>query len=385
QKDVKSQRFPWARTILGTGLIIALASGFFSFKHLGFQYDFGKLEPEFPEYEKFNEFAGQVSQSDKRNPAYILADNHQQVVEVLEKLRHKMRSDSNTTILDVEALPERFPPNEQLAKEKLQQISHIRELLDDPFIKNQDNPQLNKLRRASQTTKPIGIDQIPDFFKNRFINKEGEIGNFVVVYPSVGLSHGDKSIAFKDEIGEITLENGEKVYAASTSIIAAEMLDVMRTESPYMVGLTFLAVFILMYVSFKSLKWTLIALMPLVVGLLWLFGTMLVTGLMFNFYNLVVLPAILGIGEDTGVHLAARYREEGERNMWQVLSNTGQYVTIATFTTLLGFSGLLLTNHPGLQSLGLIAVIGIAMPLLTSMTFLPALIQWLEDHGWISY
>src|SRR5699024_12719422 len=106
------------------------------------------------------------------------------------------------------------------------------------------------------------------------------------------------------------------------------MLDVMRTESPYMVGLTFLAVFILMYVSFKSLKWTLIALMPLVVGLLWLFGTMLVTGLMFNFYNLVVLPAILGIVDDTGVHLASRYSEVGEWNMCEVILNVGHYVCI---------------------------------------------------------
>lgn len=200
----------------------------------------------------------------------------------------------------------------------------------------------------------------------------------------MGLSDGEKSIAFKDDIGEITLDDGETFYAASTSIIAAEMLDLMRSESPYMVGATFLVVFLLMLASFRSLRWAIISMLPLVVGLVILFGIMMLTGMMFNFYNLVVLPAILGIGEDNGVHLAHRFREEGG-SMWEVLSSTGQHVTVGSLTTMLGFSGLLFTTHPGLQSLGAMAVIGIGMTLVTALTFLPALIQWLEDRNWIYY
>src|SRR5699024_498321 len=327
----------------------------------------------------YSQFTRGIEESDKRNPAYILADNQQQVIESMEKIRHKMETDTTSpTIQDVEALPERFPPTEAGAQEKLEEIAQIRELLDDPFIRDQDDPQLDKLRRAAQTKNPVGIDQIPDYFKEQFVTREGEIGNFVIVYPSVGLSDGEKSIAFKDDIGEITLDSGETFYAASTSIIAAEMLDLMRSESPYMVGATFIMIFILMLFSFRSLRWALIAMLPLVVGLLWLFGIMMLTGMMFNFYNLVVLPAILGIGEDNGVHLAHRYREEGERSMWNVLSSTGQHVTVGSLTTILGFSGLLFTNHPGLQSLGATAVIGIGMTLLAALTFLPSLIQWLE-------
>ncbi len=377
-------RFPMARSIVLTGFLVVLAVGI-NHQHLGFQYDFGELEPEFPEYQAFNEFSGEVSQSRKRNPAYILADNQQQVLDILEKIRHKMETDTTSpTILDVEALPERFPPTEEGANQKLKEIAEIRELLNDPFIRDQEDPQLDKLRRAAQTKTRLHIDQIPDYFKNQFVTKDGDIGNFVIVYPSVGLSDGEKSIAFKEDIGKITLDSGETFYAASTSIIAAEMLDLMRSESPYMVGATFLVVFLLMLISFRSLRWAIIAMLPLVVGLVILFGIMMLTGMMFNFYNLVVLPAILGIGEDNGVHLAHRFREEGG-SMWEVLSSTGQHVTVGSLTTMLGFSGLLFTSHPGLQSLGGMAVIGIGMTLVTALTFLPALIQWLEDRNWIYY
>jgi len=297
-----------------------------------------------------------------------------------------MKTDTTSpTILDVEALPERFPPSDTAAKAKLQEIAEVRELLKDPFLVDQEDEQLDKLRRASQTKQKLNIDQVPDYFKSQFVTQDGDIGNFVMVYPSVGLSDGEKSIAFKNDVGRVELDSGEVFYAASTSIIAAEMLELMREESPYMVVATFIMVFILMLISFRSLRWAIIAMLPLLVGLLLLFAIMMFTGMMFNFYNLVVLPAILGIGEDNGVHLAHRYREEGKNSMWDVLSSTGQHVTVGSLTTMLGFSGLLFTNHPGLQSLGMMAVIGIGMTLVAALTFLPALIQWLEDTDWIRF
>ncbi len=378
-------RFPYARSIVSTGLLVSLLVIFYS-GNISFQYDFGELEPDFPEYTSFRDFSSQVSNSDKRNPAYILADNQDQVIQILQKLRHRMRTDTTSpTIMDVEALPERFPPSDSAAQQKLQRIAEIRSLLDDSFIRSKEDPQLDKLRRAAQTRRPLDVEDIPDYFKNQFVTRDGEIGNFVIVYPSVGLADGRNSIAFKKDVGEVTLDDGETFYAASTSIIAAEMLELMRSESPWMVGATFTMVFLLMLISFRSLRWAIIAMLPLLVGLLWLFGIMLLTGMMFNFYNLVVLPAILGIGEDNGVHLAHRYRDEGRNSMWDVLSSTGQHITIGSVTTMLGFSGLLFTNHPGLQSLGEMAVIGIGMTLFAALTFLPALIQWLEDKNWIRF
>ncbi len=385
-KEAKgAHRYPFARTIVTVGLIAsAVVVGFSG--NLKFQYDFGELEPTFPDYEEFRSFAGQVDDNSKRNPAYIIAENNEQVEEITSILKERMRSDTTSpTIQSVETLQERYPTYEEDEQEKLQRIAEIRELLQDPFLVNQDDEELEKLRKAAQTTEPIALEQIPNYLKSRFITKDGEVGRFVIIYPSVGLGDGKKSIAFKNDVGVVELDNSEEFYAASTSIVAASMLDLMRTESPYMVGATFIFIYFFMLFSFRSFRWSIIAMLPLLVGLLWLFGLMMIFGLQFNFYNLVVLPAILGIGEDSGVHLAHRYREEGKNSMWQVLSSTGQHITMGSITTMLGFAGLLFTNHPGLQSIGVMAVLGIGMTLLTSITFLPALIQLLEDKDWIRF
>ncbi len=387
QESVTVHRYPFARTIVVVGLTIsALVIGFSG--NLQFQYDFGKLEPTFPKYEAFKKLSGQVGDSDKRNPAYIIAENDGEVDELLTAINKKIafeKESGNQTIQSVEALQERFPSSKEEADAKLESIAKIRELLKDPFIIGKKDEELDKLRRASKTTKPLNIGDIPDYLKSRFITKDGEVGRFVIIYPEGSLADGRRSIAFKDSIGEVVLDNGKVYYAASTSIVAASMLDLMRTESPYMVGATFIFIYIFMLFTFRSFRWSMIAMLPLFVGLLWLFGIMMLFGLQFNFYNLVVLPAILGIGEDSGVHLAHRYREEGKNSMWKVLSSTGQHITMGSVTTMLGFAGLLFTNHPGLQSLGVMAVVGIGMTLLTSITFLPALIQWMEDKDLIKF
>jgi len=315
-----------------------------------------------------------------------VAETNEQVEEIASILKERAEADTvSPTIQSVETLQERYPSTEAEEQEKLEKIAKVRELLLDPFLVDREDEDLDRLRQAAQTTEPVTIDQIPDYLKSRFVTKDGEIGRFVIIYPSVGLSDGRQSIAFKNDVGVVSLDDGSEFYASSTSIVAASMLDLMRTESPYMVAATFIFIYFFMLFSFRSFRWSLIAMLPLLVGLLWLFGIMMIFGLQFNFYNLVVLPAILGIGEDSGVHLAHRYREEGKNSMWQVLSSTGQHITMGSVTTMLGFAGLLFTNHPGLQSIGIMAVIGIGMTLLTSITFMPALIQWLEDRDLIRF
>jgi len=372
------RRFPFARTIVIFGVLVSVIVITLS-GNLRFEYQFGELEPVFEEYEQFREFARGVDESSRRNPAYIVAENDDDVFEILEILRERKRDNPDTMIQEVEALQERFPPDRELANEKLEKISTVRQLLANTFLVNQESETLDILRRGTQTTEPLDEDLIPDFLKNRFMTRDGEIGRFVIVYPNQGLSDGRNSIAFKEELSDITLSSGKTYHAASTSIVAASMLELMRDESPYMVIATFIIVFFFILFSFGNLRWALIALIPLIIGLLWLFGIMLIFGLKFNFYNLVVLPAILGIGCDNGVHLAHRFRDEGRKNMWEVLSSTGQHITVGSLTTMMGFSGLLFTTHPGLQSIGIMAVVGIGMTLVTALTFLPSSVQVLED------
>jgi predicted RND superfamily exporter protein len=158
----------------------------------------------------------------------------------------------------------------------------------------------------------------------------------------------------------------------------------MLGEAPLMVLITALLVVMVVGFTFRSVRWSVLALTPLVVGVLWMLGAMKLVGVPLSFYNLVVLPAILGIGNDSGVHIVHRYREEGPGSIRRVLRSTGEHVAMGAVTTLIGFGGQLLSFHPGLRSIGLLAVIGNTATMVAALIFLPALIQVLEDRGWLA-
>ena len=374
------RRFPFARTIVSiclgvTGLAIVLLP------QVRFEYDFSKLEPTYDEYDKrARALAPVFSSGERRNPAYILLDDVGDVRPVSDALKELAAQDS--MILTVESLQERFPTDSAGAVRKLERLAEIRTVLSDPFLAADQTGQVAMLRQAASATEPVPLDSVPPFLTRPFRTKSGEIGNFVIVFPRGNMSDGRRSMRFAELIGSVQTPEGEDFYAASTQLVAADMLRLMQGESTLMVQITFALVFVLVFVSFRSIRWTLAAILPLVVGILWMLAVMAIGSIELTFYNLVVLPTVLGIGNDGGVHLTHRYQEEGKGSIRRVLRSTGEHVTMGAVTNLIGFAGLLLSNHPGLRSIGVLAVAGIGATLAATLIFFPAALQILEDLRW---
>ena len=375
---VSSRRFPAPRVVIAASLV-AVALSLLALPQERFEYDFDALEPEYRAYyDRAERLYPTTRPSSRRNPAYVIVDDPSEVEAVVRELRR--RAEADTLILAVESLQERFPTTSEAAEAKLARIAAIRTLTEDEFLRQDPSGQIARVRRAASTDSALALGQVPEFLRRQFTTRTGEVGTFVIVYPRGDLSKDARlSMAFADEVG--TIEAGGQTYhAGSTSIVAAEMLRLMLAESPLMVGLTFGLIAALMLLVFRSVRWAALALLPLVIGVLWMLGLMVLAGISLTFYNLVVLPAVIGIGNDCGVHLVHRYQEEGPGSLLRVLRSTGEHVTVGALTTMIGFSGLLFSFHPGLRSIGLLAVIGIGGTLLATLLLLPAVIQWLEDR-----
>jgi hypothetical protein len=378
-----ARRVPLARALVGTGLAMSLLALAFLPRER-FEYDFSKLNPTYPEYEARAARVQPVFDTEGRlrNPAYLLTDRPEDVPEVVAALREEARRD--TLILIVLSLQERYPTDSASIRQKLDRLAELSALLDDPFLRLDTTGAVDRLREALSITEPVPLDSVPEFLRRPFTTRSGEVGNFILVYAAASLSDGRLSMRFADLVGEVRLADGRVYYAASTSIVAADMLRLMLQEAPLMVLITALLVVAVIAFTFRSVRWSLLALTPLVVGLLWMLAVMEIVNVPLSFYNLVVLPAILGIGADSGVHIVHRYREEGPGSILHVLRSTGEHVAMGALTTLIGFAGQLLSFHPGLRSIGLLAVIGNTATMAAALVFLPALIQVLEDRGWLA-
>ena len=127
--------------------------------------------------------------------------------------------------------------------------------------------------------------------------------------------------------------------------------------------------------TLKKLKDVLLAVLPVVGGMLWTAGLLWLFHLQLNLANLVAIPITIGLGIESGLYFVQRAREEGHAG-WKVAGgSTGQSVTLFSLSTLVGFASLLVSRHYGIFSMGLLLVFAVSCVLALSLTVLPLLLR----------
>ena len=97
--------------------------------------------------------------------------------------------------------------------------------------------------------------------------------------------------------------------------------------------------------------------------------------------NMVILPSLIGISVDNGIHIFHRFHHAGtEADIPQIMTTTGRAAILTTITTLIGFGGMITASMAGLVSLATLAIIGFLACLLTTWTILPVCLVIYEKH-----
>jgi len=119
----------------------------------------------------------------------------------------------------------------------------------------------------------------------------------------------------------------------------------------------------------------LLAFFPLALMAVTTCATLVVTGQPFNFANVIVLPMLLGMGIDNGVHLVHRHRTNPDEE--DVLStSTARAVFYSSLTTILSFGSLAFAPHRGIAAIGKLLTIGVFLTLVSYVVVLPAVLEW---------
>ncbi|MBP7588156.1 MAG: MMPL family transporter [Thermoanaerobaculia bacterium] len=131
----------------------------------------------------------------------------------------------------------------------------------------------------------------------------------------------------------------------------------------------------LLWVDFRDVHTAFIALVPLLVGIVWMVALMVAFDLHLNFMNIFVITMIIGIGVDYGIHVIHRYREEDRTpggDPAAAVEETSRGVFLAALTTIVGFGSLATSHYPGLISMGLVSTIGTLTTALVAIAVIPA-------------
>ncbi|GAB4337434.1 MAG: MMPL family transporter [Candidatus Abyssubacteria bacterium] len=303
------------------------------------------------------------------SPSYGTPD-----VERLVQQYKEMRRGLETAIKS-EAIIE----NERVVSEMKRSLRAVREFLE----KETGNDAADRLRDFSEKLfsylrtelavmaserqlEHVSFDDLPENVRTRFVGQTGKYAAYV--FPARSIWNKAFLDRFNADVKSVAPD------AAGAALFAQTLLDIAGNALRQCSLLVLGAVVLLVFLDFRSVTPSLLALLSLTVGVIWMLGIMRLAGWPYNPINMMAVPLTLGIGIDNGVHIVHRFRENGGDARAAALTS-GRAIAVSSLTTMGGFACLLFSTHRGLISLGQILVLGVGACLVSSLVVLPAVLK----------
>jgi predicted RND superfamily exporter protein len=131
---------------------------------------------------------------------------------------------------------------------------------------------------------------------------------------------------------------------------------------------------LIVYLSFRNLRVSLIVLIPIVFGIVVTFGLLLLVRHRFSFMSITAIPLIIGIGIDNGIHLVQRYLANQSMGILAIAKASGAALIQSNLTTIIGFGALMASSFAPLAEMGLVTSLGVALALAGGLCLVPAVI-----------
>jgi predicted RND superfamily exporter protein len=228
--------------------------------------------------------------------------------------------------------------------------------------------------RAASTPEPPRLTDLPESVATRFVGKTGRY--LMQVYSKSNIWDVGPMGQFVRDVRSVDPEatgNPLQVYEASRH---------MKRSFEQAAWYALLVIIPVVLLDFRRLNHTLLAALPMGVGLLQTLGLMGLLDIPLNPANMIVLPLTLGIGMESGVNLLHELRSQ--RGTYRGPGNAVIVaVVVNSLTTMVGFGALMIANHQGLQSLGRVLTISMGCCMLNAV-LLPNLLvvgRFAPDHS----
>jgi len=302
-------------------------------------------------------------------PSYEQQEKRKPHIEEIYKI---IKAASIKNILSPNQLP-------NLRKEIERLEMNIMEMQTMAFLGGQDKVDNKCTQIVGDPENPASKNMIRDLLELLNSNRQSLVA---------GLSKFQRDFApyFKESVVKMCstelvddLESGSDKVTGFPPVFRA-LVDIIGRDGRNAALLTLVIIFLLLWFDFGSVRYALMAMIPLAAGMLWMIGLMHLTGQQLTVMNVMGLPMILGIGIDDGVHIVHRWQNEGKGKIHTVFASTGKAILLTSLTTMLAFGSLTFSIWRGFGQLGAALFVGVGACFLTTVIILSGLIGLIERN-----
>ncbi len=170
----------------------------------------------------------------------------------------------------------------------------------------------------------------------------------------------------------------------STLCVVAD--DLIISGQLKSLGAAFLAVLILLSLIFRSVRYGLLGLLPMVLTVLLVFMLLGTTGLGLDALKALIASIVLGIGVDYSVHFLSRYRSLRREGMatraaiGETMNTTGRAIAFNSSAVAVGFFVLTLSSFWPVIHMGWLVAVNMIFSAILAMVLLPAVLASWEGQ-----
>jgi hopanoid biosynthesis associated RND transporter like protein HpnN len=256
----------------------------------------------------------------------------------------------------------------------IEKLGRMEPGLSEPILENfqrqvyRDFVEKFQRLQGNLNPSPVGIDDVPAELRRKFISDRGRF--LLQIHPAVDIWERDGARRFVEDLRSV---DGA---VTGTPVITYEVIELM--ERAYTQGTIYAILLVggFAFAMLRRVRDTALALLPLLLGLLWTMGLMVLFRLAFNMGNIFGLPLILGVAVEYGLNVVLRYGESWHDVTAPLIGrSTVMGVLVNGLSNVAGFGCLMLADHRGIFGLGLLITLGTAASLVGALVVLPVLLR----------
>jgi hypothetical protein len=164
--------------------------------------------------------------------------------------------------------------------------------------------------KTQDTTGPLRAEDLPPALRDRFLGVTGKY--LLQVYARKDLWRHANQREFLQALE--TAVPPEKVTGTPSQLY--QYTTLLKNSYERAAGYALIAITLAVFLQFRSLVAVALALLPVVIGTIWLLGLMGLTGIPFNPANIMTLPLVVGIGVSNGIQILTVSPRSRSRPSW---------------------------------------------------------------------
>ena len=245
---------------------------------------------------------------------------------------------------------------------------------------------LNEGKQLENIHLSIMYKRLPDDIKETlfspYMSADGNQVRF-----SIRVFDSDKNLKRQQLLEKIKKDLNDKfefessqVKLSGMMVLYNNMLQSLFQSQILTLGFVFIAIMLMFLILFRSIRLSLIAIVPNLIAAGFVLGLMGWLGINLDIMTITIAAITIGIAVDDTIHYVHRYVEEyqTDQNAWAAVErchkSIGKAMYYTTITITLGFSVLILSNFLPTIYFGLLTGGAMIIALIADLTLLPLLL-----------